>query len=85
MREKKWHVFNDKDQPLCWDGQAIEFDTEKDAKVFLSTAIYGEIKMLDEGMRIEERILYYDGGHINLTGCTLDEEGNLLTPSETLS
>lgn len=85
MREMKWHVFNKKGEPLTWDGQAIEFNTKKDAKIFLSSCLNTYPKMLSDGIEIEEKILYYDGGHINLSGCTIDTDGELVTPSEWLS
>lgn len=85
MREKKWHVFNKDNLPLTWDGQAVEFDTEKDAKRFLSSCLYTYPDMLRDGIEITECIFYYDGGHINLSGCTVDTDGELVSPSEVLS
>ena len=39
IRPMKWHIFGPEHEPLCWDGEALEFDTETDAKEFLASAI----------------------------------------------
>ena len=33
-RPMKWHIFGPEHAPLCWDGEALEFDTETDAREF---------------------------------------------------
>ena len=68
-RNMKWHVFGPGDEPLCWDGQALEFDTQMAAREFLASAIenseWSEEFWVDAEIR--EGILYYDGGYINGT------------------
>ena len=38
-RDMKWHIYDADHQPLCWDGQALEFDFDSDASEFLNSAI----------------------------------------------
>ena len=77
MREMKWHVFNKHNQPLTWDGEAIEFDTEKDAKHFVSSCIWNWPNLINDDIEIKNCIFFYDGGHINLSGYIVDEDGEL--------
>lgn len=67
MRELKWHIYN-KDypnQPLTWDGAALEFDTEESAQKFLeSLPIYEKY----QHAYVKSGILFYDGGYLNATG-----------------
>ena len=32
-RNMKWHIYDVNHQPLCWEGQALEFDFDKEFKV----------------------------------------------------
>lgn len=68
-RPMKWHVYGPDHEPLCWDGQALEFDTNMDAREFLASAISNSVWSEDFWVdaEIEEDILYYDGGYINAT------------------
>ena len=63
----KYHIYNKDGEPLCWNNQAIDFDDYDSAHDFLLTAemLTGNVY---EPYEIKEDILYYDGGHINLTG-----------------
>ena len=70
VRPMKWHVFNYKNDPLCWDDQALEFDERDQAVRFLNT--YCEQMGTDYeeyckafGVEIRQCIFYYDGGHLN--------------------
>lgn len=73
IRPMKWHIFGPDSEPLCWDDQALEFDTEQDAKEFLASAIAAEDDREFYSMAIvAERILYYDGGHLNATNYRVD-------------
>ena len=62
----KYHIYNEDKEPLCWDGQIIDFDDYDSAHEFLLT-----VEMLTGNMyepyEIERDLLFYDGGHINLT------------------
>ena len=70
MRDMKWHILNTYDDaPLCWGDRCIEFDTEEDARKFYDSMSYA--KQIDA--YIKECIIYYDGGHVNLTGYTEDK------------
>ena len=70
MRDMKWHILNTYDDaPLCWGDRCIEFDTEADARKFYDSMSYA--KKIDA--YIKECIMYYDGGHVNLTGYTEDK------------
>lgn len=62
----KYHIYNEDGEPLCWDNQAIDFDDYDSAHDFLLAAemLTGNVY---EPYEIKEDILYYDGGHINLT------------------
>lgn len=84
----KWHIFNEHDEPLCWDDQALEFDTKESAERFLHSyvdAMYDD--RYDEycqtfGVEFKNCILYYDGGHLNATNKIIvfeedDWEGHL--------
>ena len=70
MRELKWYIVDEDNNPLCWeyDGweseRAIEFESEEEAKDFLKMILlnYPDFRM--NGVHIVESILYYDGGYI---------------------
>lgn len=68
IRPMKWHIFGPEHEPLCWDGEALEFDTETDAREFLASAIAedSEPDFYQEAV-VAEYILYYDGGYLNAT------------------
>ena len=72
IRPMKWHIFNEYDEPLCWDDQALEFDTKESAERFLHSHVDSFYDNFDEycqtfGVNIKEGILYYDGGYIDCT------------------
>lgn len=81
MTEMKFHIFKQlpdeegvmQEYPMCWDGQAVEFDTEDAAKRFLENC--KENSEHDSGFFedaiIKENILFYDGGHINCENLTV--------------
>ena len=63
VRDMKWHIYNMEHEPLCWDGQALEFDFADDAHDFLREVD----EELLEGCVVVQDILYYDGGYLNAT------------------
>lgn len=72
-RPMKWHILNGSGNPFCWDDEAMEFDTQESALKFLNSYIEGIGANRQEyfdtfGVSIQEGILYYDGGYINMTG-----------------
>jgi ribA/ribD-fused uncharacterized protein len=85
--QKKWYVFNDLNQPLCWDDQALEFDEEQQAERFLQAycdemgASYAEYCKAF-GIHIKHCIFYYDGGHLDCSHKIIsysdDQEGQLI-------
>ena len=60
----KWHIYNTEHEPLCWNDNALEFDSREDAYDFLRDV---DEDLLLEGFTIVQDILYYDGGYINAT------------------
>lgn len=64
--EIKWHIYDIDSNPLTWEDKQIDFDTYEAAEEFLFC-----IKELTGDMcepyEINGDILFYDGGHINLT------------------
>lgn len=64
----KWHIYNCEHYPLCWDNQALEFDTVESAREFFASAI-AEGLLLDsiKDAVIVEDILDWDDGYINAT------------------
>lgn len=79
MNMMKWFIYNcEFNEPLCWEGKVLEFDTEEQAKVFLSSIPpVGYEHITDTNIEIKNCILYYDGGHLNASGKILiyDENG----------
>ena len=74
VRDMKWHIYNMEHEPLCWDGQALEFDFADDAHDFLREVD----EELLEGCVVVQDILYYDGGYLNATDLRIqfdDETG----------
>ena len=72
IKSMKWYIFNDEHEPLCWDGQALEFDTKESAERFLHShtdIMYDGYEGYCEafGVVIKECIFYYDGGYVNAT------------------
>ena len=63
VRDMKFHIYNMEHEPLCWDGQALEFDFAEDAHDFLRDVD----EELLEGCVVVQDILYYDGGYLNAT------------------
>lgn len=67
VRPMMWHIYGPESYPLCWDDQALEFDSEDAARVFLASAIANsehDADFYSEAV-IREDILYYDGGYLN--------------------
>ena len=67
MRSMKWHIFNNENEPLCWDDNAIEFSTKESAERFLHSYVDTMYDNFDQycrdyGIQIKECILFYDGG-----------------------
>ncbi len=68
-RNMKWHIYGPDREPLCWNGKALEFDSDSDASEFLNSAISNsehDIEFYSEA-EIRQDILYYDGGYLNAT------------------
>lgn len=78
VRPMKWHIYGPENHPLCWDDQALEFDTNMDAREFLKSAM--DNSLLDEEfwveVEIKENILYYDGGYLNATNFRVEWDGD---------
>lgn len=81
-RPMKWHIFDAEDHPLCWNDEAIEFDTEEQAIRFLKSHTDAVDVDYDEycqafGVDIRECIFYYDGGHLDCSNkiVYIDDEG----------
>lgn len=66
---KMWHIYNMKHEPLCWDNEALAFDTREDAEKFLESCLTDEFE--DEMPIIVEDYLYYDGGYINASNSVM--------------
>lgn len=61
MRFMHWNIYNaENGQVLTWDDKAIDFKTKEDAVDFVNHSFGIDI----EDTKIEEGILYYDGGYI---------------------
>lgn len=69
-----WHIYNMNHEPLCWEDEALEFDTREDAEKFLSSV--WDDNFDDEMPVIVEDILYYDGGYLNASGCVVEIDEN---------
>ena len=72
IRPMKWHIFNEYDEPLCWEDQAMEFDTKESAERLLHSHVDYFYDNFEEycqtfGVTIKEGILYYDGGYLDCT------------------
>lgn len=71
MRELKWHIVDEDNNPLCWEcddwesEQAIEFESEEEAKDFLAMVFLNYPGFRINGVNIVKSILYYDGGYIS--------------------
>ena len=68
-RNMKWHIYDADNQPLCWEGQALEFDFDSDASEFLNSVISNSENDLEfySDAEIKQDILYYDGEYLNAT------------------
>lgn len=69
-RPMKWHIFNEYNEPLCWDQRALEFDEEWQAERFLKTYCEEMGTTYEEyckafGVTIQHCIFYYDDGHLD--------------------
>lgn len=72
IRTMKWHIFNEHNEPLCWDDKALEFDTKEFAERFLHSHVDTMYDSYEEycetfGITFKECILYYDDGYFNAT------------------
>lgn len=76
IRSMKWHIYDTEHLPLCWEGKALEFDFDIDAKDFLNSAL----KVFDPNIEnyryasIKQDILYYDGGYLNATDLRVGQD-----------
>lgn len=62
MRDMTYNIMNKElNVPLCWDGKAIDFESEAKATVF---ALVAGIDLKKEA-EIKHQILYHDGGYIS--------------------
>ena len=69
-RPMKWHIFNDENEPLCWDDQALEFDEYDQVLRFLNSYLDAMGTSLEDyckafGVEFKKCIFYYDGGHLD--------------------
>ena len=88
IRELKWHIYNEKNNPLCWDDKMLEFDTEESANRFLHSCIDDE--NFEEycktyGISIQQTIAFYDGGYLDATNLIVehtDEDKHLINVKE---
>ena len=72
IQSLKWHIFNESNEPLCWDDKALEFNTKESAERFLHSHVDTMYDSYEEycetfGVTIKECILYYAGGYLNAT------------------
>lgn len=84
----KWHIFNEWNEPLCWEDKTMEFDTKESAERLLHSLVDCFCDSFNEycrtfGVTIKECIFYYDGGYINCTNKIVkyneeDDEGELI-------
>lgn len=89
----KWRIYNKYDKPLCWAGKAINFDTRQQAQRFLESYAKADNIDLDIfcaaiGIIIKKDILFYDGGHIDLSGKVVipkDNDFDLMEDTECYS
>ena len=68
-RNMKWHIYGPDREPLCWNGKALEFDSDSDASEFLDSAISNaeyDIEIYSDAV-IEHDILNYEKGFLNAT------------------
>ena len=86
MSNTKWHIYDMEHYPLCWDNEALEFDTRKSAEEFLISAELNgdqEPGLFDEVVIVQD-ILLYKGGRLNAThlrvSWTLEEDYCELIP-----
>lgn len=70
IRPMKWHIYGD-GYPLCWDDQAMEWDTEEAARAdWELMKLYTEPA---EHLEIKQGILYYDGGYLDMSKYHIEE------------
>ena len=64
----KFHIYDCEHYPLCWDNQALEFDTFESASEFFESAIAMGllIDSIGEAIIVEDVLDWYDG-YINAT------------------
>ena len=72
--EMKWYIFDENNHPVGWaDGDecpACEFDTEKDAQMFLGGILDLDPFIAEEFAEatVKECIFFYDDGKRNMSG-----------------
>ena len=90
IRELKWHIYNEENNPLCWDDKMLEFDTEESANRFLYSCIDEIYEDFEEycktyGVSIRQTIAFYDGGYLDATNLIVehtDEDEHLINVKE---
>ena len=68
----KWYIFNKDNEPLTFDGKAIEFKNMESAKAFYETTKGLAPACFLDG-KVEPAILFYDGGHIAFDSLTKEQ------------
>ena len=72
IRPMKWHIFNEYDEPLCYEDQVMGFDTKESAERLLRSHIDCFYESFEEycqifGVVIRKSDLYYDGRYLDCT------------------
>lgn len=72
----KWYIFNNDNEPLTFDGKAIEFKNMESAQAFYETTK----RLVPEpepdyfsGGEVKSAILFYDGGKVELRDLTKEQ------------
>ena len=77
MKESKFYIFDRHHEPLCWEGQALEFDTAESAEKFIKSFSYEDYTALDiDDTIIVEEIFFFDGGYIDATNLMIRYDYN---------
>jgi hypothetical protein len=77
VRDMKFHIYNTEHEPLCWNNNALEFDSAEDACDFLRDV---DEDLIEDCVVVQD-ILYYDGGYINATNLRI-VDGELVEMEE---
>jgi hypothetical protein len=77
VRDMKFHIYNTEHEPLCWNDNALEFDSAEDACDFLRDV---DEDLIEDCVVVQD-ILYYDGGYINATNLRI-VDGELVEMEE---